>query len=298
MSGGTINCTKCGMIAESEDCFCSKCGNRLKAEASASPEIEIGDSTALAGSDKKFLTGIVIGILALVAIIIILIALNSPKAGSQSTQRSTDSTNAVENASRAADQAMNEAMNLATHAEHPGVGWTYSTLKDEMTDGEVRVARATSTNSISQSFPYEGTTTLDLIIRKHPRMGTNVYFVLSSGQLLCNSYDGCTGTVRFDGGPARTIGMMGASDNSSDTAFVNGAYDFIERVQNSKRLVVALDIYQSGAPNFTFDIGGLKWGKKAITRNATAADGALASTVKPDDFADGTEPAASGSTDD
>jgi len=100
---------------------------------------------------------------------------------------------------------------------------------------------------------------MQMIVRKSPGQGVDVLLVVSSGQLMCPSYEGCAGTVRFDNGPAQRISFNGPADNSSDTIFVKGAKGFISKLKNAKHVVIEKTMYQAGAPQFEFDVGGLKW---------------------------------------
>lgn len=76
---------------------------------------------------------------------------------------------------------------------------------------------------------------------------------------MCPSYQGCSGTVRFDNGPAQRVRFNGPADNSSDTIFVVGAKSFVAKLKKAKRLVVEKTLYQAGEPQFEFDVSGLKW---------------------------------------
>ena len=76
---------------------------------------------------------------------------------------------------------------------------------------------------------------------------------------MCPSYEGCSGTVRFDDGPAQRISFSGAADNSSDTIFVNGAVGFISKIKKAKRLIIEKTMYEAGNPQFEFNVSELQW---------------------------------------
>lgn len=257
-------CTSCGAKVGTDDRFCAMCGVTIGVSTPPDAADHAASAPLPADTHLGRQVGLAVAtLLGLILIAMLLDKLNSrvPASAPSSISPST-ALEAAGNAARAADNAMNAAMAAADAANNdPKESWSYSTFKDEMTDKETSVASLTSNNSIQQSFPYDGGTTLRMNVRRHPRHGTDVYFVLSSGQLLCNSYDGCSATVRFDDGAARKISMSGSSDNSSDTVFVNDAASFISKLKASKKFVISLEIYQSGAPNFTFDSAGLSWGE-------------------------------------
>lgn len=137
--------------------------------------------------------------------------------------------------------------------------WSYSSKEDKVRAATTYYASTTSTNSIHQNFPYDPETTMDLVVRKSPSSGTDVIFTVSSGQLMCPSYEGCRGTVRFDNGAPQRVRFLGPEDNSSDTIFVSGAKEFVARLKRSKHLVLEKTMYEAGAPQFEFDVSGLDW---------------------------------------
>lgn len=120
-------------------------------------------------------------------------------------------------------------------------------------------ATTTSTNSIHQDAPYDSATTMRMTVRHMPSSGTDVVLTVSSGQMMCPSYEGCSGTVRFDDGPAQMISFDGPADNSSDTIFVEGANAFIAKLKKAKRVVIEKTLYDAGDPQFESDVQGLEW---------------------------------------
>lgn len=137
--------------------------------------------------------------------------------------------------------------------------WTYSQDEDKVRGGTTYYASTSSTNSIAQDFPYDSETTMRMTVRRSPAYGTDVILTISSGQMMCPSYEGCSGTVRFDNGPAEHVSFNGPEDNSSETVFVVGAKPFIAKLKKAKKVTIEKTLYQAGSPQFEFDVGGLKW---------------------------------------
>jgi hypothetical protein len=149
--------------------------------------------------------------------------------------------------------------NITEAAEADTSPWSYSQDEDKVRGGTTYYARITSTNSISQSFPYDSDTTMSVTVRKSPAYGTDVVLTISSGQMMCPSYEGCSGTVRFDRGPAQRVSFNGPEDNSTDTIFVVGAKQFISKLKSAKKMTIEKTLYEAGNPQFEFDVHGLKW---------------------------------------
>jgi hypothetical protein len=100
---------------------------------------------------------------------------------------------------------------------------------------------------------------MTMTVRNSRSQGSEVVLTVSSGQLMCPSYEGCSGTVSFDGGDAQSIQFSGPADDSSETIFVDGAQSFITKLKHAKHVVIEKTLYQAGNPQFEFSVSGLKW---------------------------------------
>jgi len=181
-------------------------------------------------------------------------------AGSNSGQNATSNTgSAVVPTNDQTAMGMNATSGDATATANDNSPWTYSQDDDKVRGGTTYHASTTSTNSISQAAPYDSDTTMQIDLRKSPAYGTDVILTISSGQMMCPSYEGCSGTVRFDNGRPQTVRFNGPADDSSDTVFIEGAKAFIAKLKSAKKLTIEKTLYQAGNPQFEFDVHGLKW---------------------------------------
>jgi cytoskeletal protein RodZ len=181
--------------------------------------------------------------------------------GSTTNQNSSAPVNASDSAADTNPTSVdtNSAETPKQATEEDTSSWSYSQDEDKVRGGTTYYARTTSTNSIAQSFPYDSDTTMSLTVRKSPAYGTDVVLTISSGQMMCPSYEGCSGTVRFDNGPAQHVSLNGPADNSRDTVFVVGAKQFIAKLKAAKKVTIEKTLYEAGNPQFEFDVRGLKW---------------------------------------
>lgn len=145
----------------------------------------------------------------------------------------------------------------------PPSNWSYTTSEDKVRGGKSQFAWTSSTNTVDFDFPYNGGSRLDINIRRRPSDGLTAYLTIDKGQMLCDVNDGCYAMVRFDGGKARRFSMMGPSDYSSETVFIEDAETFLNRLRKSKTAVVELEFYQAGRPQFEFNTAGLEWPPKS-----------------------------------
>jgi hypothetical protein len=256
-----MHCHACGKPIEADSLFCRLCGTRqprapVAPVESASP----GGTTQDTPPGPRPLW--IIGGLTVLACIIAL-GLATTTRGDR-PPRSTDVVSNLSADDALADiDALAPSANIQAAEEAPAPAppepWTYSTTEDKVRGATSYFASTTSTNSVELDAPYDGGSTLRMTVRKSPAHGADVILLLSSGQLLCRAYDGCYATVRFDGDPAERVELVEASDNSSDTVFVSEASPFIAKLRKAKRVIVELEIYEAGRPQFEFDIAGLKW---------------------------------------
>lgn len=262
-------CDQCGQTIDDDSKFCRHCGAQQKVAGTEavqtgrtrgigpidpSPVVET-NVRQKAGAGRIFWT-----ILAVVAVLAIIGSLAKPSSQSVGT---TEAANIMANADMIADNIDNAASVIEAGAgTPPGAAdgpWTYSTTEDKVRGSTTYYARTTSTNTINQNPPYDSDTSMGIAVRKSLSDGTNVLLTISSGQMMCPSYEGCSGTVSFDGGPAQRIRFAGPADSSSDTIFVEGAKSFIVKLKKAKKVVIEKTLYEAGNPQFEFDVRGLKW---------------------------------------
>lgn len=143
----------------------------------------------------------------------------------------------------------------ANAAEPVKSSWDLVQHKDEMSGNFVNLARVRSTNTISLGWPYQGAQKGSLTVRKHPRWGTNVYFEVERGQLLCR-YDRCSITVKFDDAAPKKVSAVEPEDNNSTLLFIQNETNFINQLRKSKRVVIEFGMFQQGSQTLVFDTNG------------------------------------------
>jgi hypothetical protein len=258
-----MECQACGKQIEPDSNYCRVCGAAQQAVDVAPESLPAPDARTAEPSEYRPLW--ILGGLLLVAVIAIL-------AFSQGTSpplpdRPPSATDIVDNltgvdamaAGDLSDVSKNIADADAAVPTPPAETWTYTTGEDKVRGATSYFATTTSTNSVELDAPYDGGSTLRMTVRQSSAQGADVILVLSSGQLLCRAYDGCYATVRFDQKPAERIELVEASDNSSDTVFVSETPAFIAKLKKARKVIVELEIYEAGRPQFEFDVAGLKW---------------------------------------
>lgn len=139
--------------------------------------------------------------------------------------------------------------------------WNYSTETDEMNDSKSRFASLTSDNTVDFDFPYQGGSYLNLTVRYMKKYGTDVYIKISSGQFICNEYQGTNNVrVRFDNGSPIKFSTNEPSDGSSDLLFLSNAKKFIKLAKQAKIIKIEAPFYQEGNRVFTFTVDkSLEW---------------------------------------
>lgn len=135
-----------------------------------------------------------------------------------------------------------------------------------MNDKHTRTACVTSNDLVSLDSPYEPVTA-DLCIRNSAKFGLDTFFRLNgSGQILCDSYDGCTGHIRLDDGPRRGISMSTSADHSSEILFFSSGRTAMNLIAGAKVTRVELTYYEAGTQAVTFNTEGLDLAKLGVAR--------------------------------
>lgn len=139
----------------------------------------------------------------------------------------------------------------------PRTAWTYTEDVDAMSDRKTRTACVDSTDTVNLDWPYKSVTA-ELCIRNSPKYGFDVFFVLNGdGQILCDSYNGCSAKIRYGDAPAGRNGALSAADHSSNIVFLTGARNVAARLAKADVTKIELTYYQAGSQAVSFPTKGL-----------------------------------------
>lgn len=159
------------------------------------------------------------------------------------------------------DKEVAQNSNTATKdVKQPVQNWIVTESTDEMRNTKSVTMTNISKNSVDFEFPYQGGSNLHLIVRN--RGGEKDLIIgISKGQFTCSSYQGCNVQFKFDDQAIQTIEMVGSDSRDSDVLFVSSSKTtdaLINRIANSRKLVVEPNFYKEGKRQFTFDLDGFK----------------------------------------
>ena len=139
--------------------------------------------------------------------------------------------------------------------------WKYLDFEDKASGKMTFSAYLISENKINLSFPYGGLQNGTLTIRNHPRFGKNIYFTIEQGQILSiNGYslDNKYFLVRFDNKEVQDWRYSGSTSQDSDIIFISNEKKFIEKLLDSQKIYITVNLYQEGQKTFIFEVEGLK----------------------------------------
>jgi hypothetical protein len=134
--------------------------------------------------------------------------------------------------------------------------WVYSEQKDEMRQQTQYFATNDSTNKADFDFPYNGGSTLEIVIRK--TSGLAAMFTIDKGQFICYSND-CSANVKFDDQKIEKFSLSSSNTDSSTVLFVDNKKRFLNELKKSKKVIIELQFYGTGPRQFSFDSQGLEW---------------------------------------
>ena len=136
--------------------------------------------------------------------------------------------------------------------------WRYGEDKDEMTDKITYLAKIESDNRVQFDFPYDGGSTLELVIRRKKGVSKDVYIKISKGQFNSIYSVGGYVTVRFDDKPAKKYSISESLTHDSDVRFLSNESQFIKELGTAKVLKIQADFFQEGSRTFTFKVQNFK----------------------------------------
>ena len=198
-------------------------------------------------SSEGWIIAIIIGVI--LFCIVLVIALNKQASVKQSN---ISSKNII-------DTATELNIHLQNSPDAPkkeAASWIYDTSENEM--GEKTIyAKIVSENTINMSFPYNGGSTGNIIIRKR-QSNLDILFIVSKGQ-IDTDYQGTFTRVKIDDENPRRYLMNETSDGSTETIFFTNAEALLRKIKMGKRMVVEVPFYQNGQQQFVFNIGNLIW---------------------------------------
>jgi len=82
---------------------------------------------------------------------------------------------------------------------------------------------------------------------------------VDSGQILCRSFTESHLSAKFDDGPIQSFTCTGASDGSSNVAFITNEASFLKKLRGAKRTVIEAEFFHNGNQQFIFNTAGLEW---------------------------------------
>ncbi|TKC54979.1 hypothetical protein FBD94_25645 [Pedobacter hiemivivus] len=127
-----------------------------------------------------------------------------------------------------------------------------------MTSKKTYYASIDAKDLLHFDFPYDGGCSTTLYVRKMSEK-TDVFVKFSKAQLIIDSYNGSNFRVKFDKNPSSVYTFNGASDHSSNVAFLQNTSRFINNLKRSKKVTIELEFYNEGNQAIEFDTEGFKW---------------------------------------
>ena len=133
-------------------------------------------------------------------------------------------------------------------------GWTHKEEKDEMRGGTDTYDFITSDNTVDFGFPYNGGSSLQIVIRHSIKYGTDVYLTIHQGQFSGNEYSNDNYvSIKFDNGEIKKYYFNEASDGSTSTVFLRKEKELIAKFKTAKNIMIEAPFFQKGRQVFKFN---------------------------------------------
>lgn len=131
--------------------------------------------------------------------------------------------------------------------------WKYDDIHDEMSGKTGKVAAVYTKDPFYLSEPYFGENRGRLVVRKHPRFGSDVMIVIDKG-ILKHDYV----NVRFNDRPMKKYYTDEPESGDSNMLFVDNQKGFINELLKSDSVRVEVRFYQDNPVILRFNVSGLK----------------------------------------
>lgn len=158
--------------------------------------------------------------------------------------------------------------------------WSYLQVVDDMTSQSVDTARIDSKNSLALAPPYQGLNHGSLMVVKDKKIGFGMMLSIEKGQVICDSYHGCSVAFRFDDAQPIKFHAIRTADYSSTNLVFRDGRRFVAAAAKAKRILVQITMYQAGEKVLEFQTANpLQW---ADARPPASARPKTASPKKAD----------------
>lgn len=150
------------------------------------------------------------------------------------------------------------ALNTKTVAP-PSGEWKYSEgSKDKMTGDVTEYAELDSTTELNFEFPYNGGSKPSLsILRTKGKKDNSILLEVTKGQFLCTL--GCSVAVKFDDDKIQVFRAYSPTDGTTTMIYMRNENKFIDRLKQSKHLIISADFFRYAGQQMEFSTTGFKW---------------------------------------
>ena len=142
---------------------------------------------------------------------------------------------------------------IAGLADEPTFKWVYSQNKDEMRGTVTHLAGIQSTNMVAFDFPYNGGSSLVLMVRNNPSAGKDVMLMITKGQFHCE-YEGCTVVIKFDDEKPKTFQASHYEGGTPDALQISPYKTLVQKLKKHKTMIIEAPFFQGGRRQFTFSL--------------------------------------------
>jgi hypothetical protein len=252
MAGSTevgVVCRNCSAANPSTNRFCGGCGAALAVAAVVPSQPVAAITVGQTPVSRRW--GILLAFAVIILCVIGMIRIGTSDSNSATKFANSSAINLKGSSPLVSDSSS------STPPPALGSQWGYSTDQDAM--GRSRsFATVTSDNFLNFGFPYGGTQSGRLTIRKTTARGTEIMVAIEKGQFVCGIED-CTVYVRFDNGPVMRFSADEPSDHSTTILFLENTSSFMAHLKQSKKVNVEATYYQEGNQSLQFNIENFRW---------------------------------------
>lgn len=219
---------------------CKHCAMMIPKEAKVCPHCR-----------KKQGTSLAVGCLAILFILFIIgMTVNAFREQAPSLKKSASNSISASQGNKSQTAEKPQLQNKPVAAPSP---WEYGETTDKMSGKVSKHAINRSINTVNFNFPYQGTQHGTIMV-----FGKTVLFYVKKGQISCHGgseYGACLVRVKFDEDKESYVRARKSGDDSTTISITEPG--FLEKLKQSRKLMIEVEVYRNGLPVFTFDVKGL-----------------------------------------
>ena len=159
-----------------------------------------------------------------------------------------------------------DSTSSAAAKTYAGVGsqtWTFTKTPKSMSADTDYQAAISAANQLQFKEPYEGGSSAILAVR-HLDGKNRLTLTITKGRFVSNNPDGEKVKIKFDDSKAAVYNCDPGRDDDADMLYIHPANNLIQKLNNTKKVIIEAEFLNEGTKQLSFNVAGLKWNHRSV----------------------------------